>query len=143
MAKLGEDIPAAVILAVVAVSSGANGMKNPGNADHRESGIPIGYWGCSDLFSDGSVCSCSISAAGLLKFLLRCRTLSVRRYSIWPLIERKSSSAQTANAFQSVGDKRSKSCFLSFSSFFSVITSKLNRCSQLAAHLCRCKAQQA
>src|SRR5450756_1373147 len=89
------------------------------------------YWGRYDLFSDGSVSSCSISAAGPLKFLLRCLTLSVRRYSIWPLIERKSSSAQAANAFQSVGDRRSKSCFLSLPSFFSVITSKSSHCLSL------------
>jgi hypothetical protein len=40
----------------------------------------------------------SISSETYLPFFFRWRTHSVNRYSIWPLIERKSSSAQAAMA---------------------------------------------
>jgi hypothetical protein len=56
--------------------------------------------------------------------LLRLLTHSVRRYSICPFTERKSSSAHAAISFQRVGDRRSSTCFLSLSLFLSMASIK-------------------
>ena len=74
-------------------------------------------------------------------------THSVRRYSICPLIERKSSSAHWASSFQSAAFNRSGTCYLAFYlAFFSSvsivrstvchnISSTANHCLQSAVHL--------
>ena len=83
--------------------------------------------------------------------LRRFLTASVRRYSICPFIERKSSSAQREISSHKVGESRSKSCFLSFSAkrlpppfdcFLSFKISKLNRCLRWAGRRCFRKEQQ-
>jgi len=51
-----------------------------------------------------------------LPVLFRRFTHSLSRYSIWLFNERKSSSAQATNSFQSVADNLSGICFFSFSS---------------------------
>ena len=69
-----------------------------GNAGHR---LLLGLGGQS-------------SGEGGKSFRLRCRTLSVSRYSICPLIERKSSSAHLASSSQREGERRRRICFRSF-----------------------------
>lgn len=68
---------------------------------------------------------------------LRFRTLSVSRYSIWPLMDRKSSSAHRANSSHSDDDRRSNTCFLAFS-FASMrhpsYSNKSNRCLRSVGH---------
>lgn len=63
---------------------------------------------------------------------LRLRTASVNRYSICPLIERKSSSAQAARSFHREAEMRSKICFLSFSAKPSPALSKFCGVARLA-----------
>ena len=65
-------------------------------------------------FEHGIFLHSSFSGFSILT-LRRCLTASVKRYSICPFIERKSSSAQRETSSQSVGESRSKSCFFSFS----------------------------
>lgn len=57
----------------------------------------------------------SSSSGTYFPFFLRCRTHSVSRYSICPLTDRKSSSAQAAIAAYSLGDRRRGTCFFWFS----------------------------
>ena len=57
----------------------------------------------------------SSSSDTYFPFFFRCRTHSVSRYSICPLTDRKSSSAQAAIAAYSLGDSRSGTCFFWFS----------------------------
>ena len=54
----------------------------------------------------------SSSSGAYFPFFLRCLTHSVRRYSICPLTDRKSSSAQAAMASYSLGDNLRGTCFL-------------------------------
>ena len=72
----------------------------------------------SEALSEISPYSSSRFSGEEAKFFFLFFTHSVRRYSIWPLIERKSSSAQAANSCHSAGERRSNSCFLAFSFLF-------------------------
>lgn len=53
-------------------------------------------------------------------FLLRWRTHSLKRYSIWPFTDRKSSSAHCAIAAYSLGESLSGICFFALSAAMSI-----------------------
>lgn len=69
----------------------------------------------------------SISSETYFPFFLRCRTHSVRRYSICPLTDRKSSSAQAAIASYSFGESLSGTCFLVLSAMINTDFLSLRR----------------
>jgi len=81
---------------------------------------------CFIRYSISNSIGLSISSETYLPFFLRWRTHSVRRYSICPLIDRKSSSAQAAIASYSFADTLSGICFLELISLISVEASRIH-----------------